>query len=68
MPPKKNAILPDEVEEIKKSLDFLSAEISTVAAKQKKIMDLMGDIQTLKRQSLEKDRKITFLETRVADL
>ncbi|KAK7152537.1 hypothetical protein R3I93_010685 [Phoxinus phoxinus] len=68
MPPKKNPILPDEVEEIKKSLDFLSAEISTIAAQQKKIIDLMGEIQTLKRQSLEKDRKIAILETRVADL
>lgn len=68
MPPKKNLILPDEVEEIKKSLDYLSAEISTVAAQQKKIIDMMGEIQTLKRQSLEKDRTIAVLENRVADL
>ena len=57
------------MEEIKKSLDFLSVvEISTVAAQQKKIIDLMGEIQTLKRQSLEKDRKIAILETQVDDL
>ncbi|KAI9516428.1 hypothetical protein NQZ68_015929 [Dissostichus eleginoides] len=68
MAPKKSANLPDEVEEIKKSLDFLSAEIKTVAAQQNKIMELMGEIQSLKIQNIEKDKKITFLENRVADL
>ncbi|KAI9517872.1 hypothetical protein NQZ68_001041 [Dissostichus eleginoides] len=68
MAPKKIANLPDEVEEIKKSLDFLSAEIKTVAAQQNKIMELMGEIQSLKIQNIEKDKKITFLENRVADL
>ncbi|KAL3045288.1 hypothetical protein OYC64_013533 [Pagothenia borchgrevinki] len=63
MAPRKSANLPDEVEEIKKSLDFLSAEIKTVAAQQNKIMELMGEIQ-----NIEKDKKITFLENRVADL
>ncbi|KAK1897809.1 Laminin-like protein epi-1 [Dissostichus eleginoides] len=68
MAPKKSANLPDEVEEIKKSLDFLSAKIKTVAAQQNKIMELMGEIQSLKIQNIEKDKKITFLENRVADL
>ncbi|KAK1884290.1 Kinesin-related protein 11 [Dissostichus eleginoides] len=68
MAPKKSANLPDEVEEIKKSLDFLSAEIKTVAAQQNKIMELMGERQSLKIQNIEKDKKITFLENRVADL
>ncbi|KAK1896608.1 Ubiquinone/menaquinone biosynthesis C-methyltransferase UbiE [Dissostichus eleginoides] len=68
MAPKKSANLPDEVEEIKKSLDFLSAEIKTVAAQQNQIMELMGEIQSLKIQNIEKDKKITFLENRVADL
>ncbi|KAI4806048.1 hypothetical protein KUCAC02_010639 [Chaenocephalus aceratus] len=64
MAPKKSANLPDEVEEIKKSLDFLSAEIKTVVAQQNKIMELMGEIQSLKLQNIEKDNKITFLENR----
>ncbi len=62
--PKKN----DEmmVVEIKKSLNFLSAEIITIAVQQKNV-DLKGEIQTLKKQNLEKDKKISSLENGVND-
>ncbi|KAK7172480.1 hypothetical protein R3I93_002554 [Phoxinus phoxinus] len=63
MPPKK-----EEIEEIKKSLDFLSEEISTVSKQQKTIIDLMGEIKELKKQNEEKDKRITSLECHVADM
>ena len=68
MPPKKTASQPDEAEEIRRSLDFLSAEVAKISAQQTKIMDLMGEIHTLKIQNIEKDTKITLLENRVDDL
>ncbi|ROL41279.1 hypothetical protein DPX16_5388 [Anabarilius grahami] len=64
MPPKKN----DEIEEIKKSLDFLCEEIMTVSKQQKMIMDLMSEVKELKKQNQEKDKRIASLEYRVADL
>lgn len=69
MPPKKNVEKKnEEVEEIKKSLDFMSEEIITTSAQQKMIMDLMGEIKELKRQNVEKDKKISLWECQVADL
>ena len=68
MPPKKMASQPDEAEEIRRLLDFLSAEVAKISAQQTKIMDLMGEIHTLKIQNIEKDTKITLLENRVDDL
>lgn len=56
MAPEKNAGLPEEVEEIRQSLDFLSAEITTVAAQQNTIMDLVTEVQALKRLNMEKDK------------
>lgn len=64
MPPKKN----EEIEEIKKTLDFLSEEISTVSKQQKSIIDLMSEIKELKKQNEEKDKRIASLECRVADM
>lgn len=64
MPPKKN----EEIEEIKKSLDFLSEEISIVSKQQKTIIDLMSEIKELKKQNEEKDKRIASLECRVADM
>ncbi|XDV33591.1 hypothetical protein PO909_003956 [Leuciscus waleckii] len=64
MPPKKN----EEIEKIKKSLDFLSEEISTVSKQQKTIIDLMSAIKELKKQNEEKDKRIASLECRVADM
>lgn len=64
MPPKKT----EEIEEIKRSLDFMSEEITSISRQQKVIMDLLGEIKELKRQNAEKDKRIAHLEYRVADL
>lgn len=57
-----------EREEIKKSLDFMSGEIAKIADQERKIMDLMGKVQSLKKLNSEKDKTIKLLECRVADL
>ncbi|KAM3618395.1 uncharacterized protein V6R79_019930 [Siganus canaliculatus] len=70
MPPKgkNNAALDEEIEEIKKSLNYLSGEISTISKQQKLILDLMDEIKELKKQCAEKDKMVAILECRVADL
>uniref|UniRef100_A0A087X494 Uncharacterized protein n=1 Tax=Poecilia formosa TaxID=48698 RepID=A0A087X494_POEFO len=39
-----------------------------ISQQQKLIMNLMGEVKELKRQNVEKDKQIAFLEHRVADL
>lgn len=58
MPPKRNPQT-EEVEDIKKSLDFLSEEVTAVRVQQKQLLD---------RQNAEKDRRIAGLEQRVDEL
>lgn len=57
----------EEFEEIKKSLNFMSDEISKISQQQKQIMNLMGEVKKLKRQNVEKDKQLALLEHRVAD-
>ena len=56
-----------EVNDIKKLLVFLSEEVSTGRLQQKGILTLV-EVKALCIQNENKDRKITFLENRVADL
>lgn len=68
MPPKRSNVNEEELEDIKKSLNFMSEEITTISKQQKLILNLMDDIKELRRQSEEKDKKIAMLEGRVSDL
>jgi len=68
MAPRKNTVaLEVELEEIKKSLNFMSDELSKVA-KQQMLLDLMGEIKQLRTIIKEKDNKISDLERRIEDL
>lgn len=58
----------DKVEDLKKSMDFLSEEVTTVSKQQKQIMVLLEKVKALKLKSEEKDKKIAFLENRVSEL
>ncbi|KAI3371622.1 hypothetical protein L3Q82_024189 [Scortum barcoo] len=59
----------EEIEDIKKSLDFLGEEVSTVRLQQKNILvDLVEEVKALRLQNIEKEKRISFLENRVADL
>lgn len=62
----------DGMEEIKKLLHFVSAELSKISKRQDKQQDLlfglMDKIEQLKIQINDKDQKITLLEQRVNEL
>lgn len=57
----------DELEDIKRSLNLMLQEISTTSKDQRKIMDLMKN-EELKRLNDEKDKLISLVETRVANM
>ena len=67
MGPKK-ALMAEEGDDIKKSLYFLSEEISVVKKQQKSILDLVEEVKALGIQNAEKDRRLVHLESRVAEL
>lgn len=58
----------EEVDDIKKSLDFLSEEVSAVRTQQKNILALVDEVKMLRMQNEEKDKRLAYLESRVADL
>ena len=57
-----------EMEELRKSIEFMSAELTKVSVQQKQIIELIKEVQELKKESIEKDKTIKLLENRVADL
>ena len=69
MGPKKTLTLTtEEVDDIKKSLDFLSEEVSAVRMQQKNILKLVDEVKVLRLQNAEKDKRLAYLENWVADL
>lgn len=56
------------MEEIWKSLNFMSEEISKMTNQQAKLLELMEEVRELKVAIKEKDRKIADLERRIDDL
>ena len=62
---RKNA---EDIEELKKSLNFLSADMSTVMKQQAILMELFAEVKLLKIEAQEKDKKIHELEKRVQDI
>lgn len=67
MPAKKNGIM-EETEDIRKTLDFLSQDITAIKTKQDKILKLVEEVTELRVRIEEKDRKIAALERKVEDL
>lgn len=69
MPPKKiSSAVEDELEEIRKSLNFMTDELSKVAKQQAMLLDLMEEVKLLKNLVKEKDKRIEGLEKRIDDL
>uniref|UniRef100_A0A667WNB1 DUF4795 domain-containing protein n=1 Tax=Myripristis murdjan TaxID=586833 RepID=A0A667WNB1_9TELE len=58
----------EEVDDIKRSLDFLTEEVSAVRLQQNSILKLVEEVKALRIQNEEKDKRLAFLESRVADL
>lgn len=69
MPPKKiSSVVEEELEEIRKSLNFMSDELSKVAKQQAMLLDLMDEVKQLKNLVKEKDKRIEGRERRIDDL
>ena len=60
--------LSEDMEEVKKSLNFMSEELSKVVKQQMGLLELIDEVRQLKAVIKEKDRKIEELERRVDDL
>ncbi|ROL03904.1 hypothetical protein DPX16_23339 [Anabarilius grahami] len=67
MAPKKNPAV-EEMEDIRRALDFLSQDIETIKTKQDKILKLVEEVTQLRIQIEERDKKISELERKVEDL
>lgn len=61
-------MLAEELEEIKKSLNFMSEEIIKVVKQQVNLMGLMEEMRELKATVKQRDQKIQLLEQRINDL
>lgn len=69
MPPKKvSNVVEEELEEIRKSLNFMSDELSKVAKQQAMLLDLMDEVKQLKNLVKEKDKIIDGLERKIDDI
>lgn len=45
MPPKRSSLVTEDLEEIKKSLDMLTEEVTAISLQQKKILKLADDVK-----------------------
>ena len=70
MPPRKqrNPVMDDDFEELRKSIDFMTEEMSKVTQQLKTLTVLVSEVKQLKEIIKEKDRTIDQLEKRVQDL
>ena len=70
MPPKqtKHSKMEEEMEEIKKRLDRLSADMGQISTQQTQLMVLLSEVAQLKTIINEKDKKINELEKRMDNL
>lgn len=67
MGPRK-APLVENMEDLKRSLDFVHEEVSAIRVQQRSILELMEEVKALRLQNIEKEKRIASLEERVADL
>lgn len=67
MGPKKIGSAEEVNDDTKKSLDFLSEEITNLKLQQKVTFEMVEEEKVLHHQHIEKDTRITFLENRAAD-
>ncbi|KAJ8279327.1 hypothetical protein COCON_G00063930 [Conger conger] len=68
MGPKKTPATTEDLEELKFTLNMLTEEVATVNKQQKTIMSLVAEVKALRQQNTEKEKVISSLENRVADL
>lgn len=51
-----------------KSIEFLHEEVSAIRIQQKSILEFMEEVKALRFLNIEKEKRIAFLEDRVAEL
>ena len=71
MPPKKPPVLnpaQDDIEELKNSLNFLTAEMSKLTKKQETMEEMMKEIKEIKIAIKERDQRIDDMEKRLQEL
>lgn len=57
-----------DMEEIKRSLNFMSGELAKLSSQQERLIKLVDEVSTLKTMIRAKDQQIASLEQRVEDL
>ena len=57
-----------EIDDLKKSLDFISDKMETLSKQQNETLILLGELMELKQQNLDKDKKIASLERRLDEI
>ncbi|XP_072768860.1 uncharacterized protein [Nerophis lumbriciformis] len=67
-PPKKSAQMENDIEEIRKSLNFMSGDLASVSQQLSKLTELVDEVRKLKETIRQKDKTITDLERRVENL
>ena len=69
MPPKKAVpVTWDDLAEMKESMDSMSEKMTSVSSQQGKLMELLAEVQQLKTENVEKDKKIATLEQRLDEI
>ena len=76
MPPKKatnqlvavSSTMEEDMEEVKKTLNYLTGEMSTILKQQATLLALMNEVRQLKSDLKERDKTINTLEKRVDEL
>lgn len=58
----------NDMEEIKRSLNFMSSELAKVTSQQERLLKLVDEVTTLKIMMREKDVRISTLEQRIDEL
>lgn len=63
-----NSMMEGDIEELRKSLDFMSAELKQVTKQLRALPELVSEVRQLKKVIEDKDKTIVELERRVHDL
>lgn len=58
----------DDLEDIRRSLNFMSGELTKLTSQQDRLIGLVEEVKTLKAMFKEKDRQVSVLEQRVDEL
>ena len=61
-------VLQKDMDDLKTTVEMMSANVETMMKQQAIITDLMGEVKKLKRQNIDQEKKIINLENRLDSL